>query len=105
MAKTSSELSRKSKMPTEAQVEAEIAALPTQIDGRKFVAWLKRRHPELEGQWTKLVGERMTKNMNAWSRGEYHTSVDVADRLLIKIGDHLSEIPDEFWIQPEIREQ
>jgi hypothetical protein len=85
-------------MPTEAQVQAEIDALPEYIDGPKFAAWLKAIHPELEGQWTALVGERMTKNMSAWKRGNYNATIDAADKLLVKLGRHLSEVPDEFFI-------
>lgn len=68
-------------------------SLPGWVDGPKFVAWL-----EEHGLESKLsLGEGLARRMRDWQSGGV-ASVDAVDRVLVAMGFHLSELPDDFWV-------
>jgi hypothetical protein len=68
------------------------------LDGPGLVHWLESHgldNPEIQ------LGFH-ARAIRHWRAG-CKASVYVADRVLIKLGLHLSEIPDDLWVQPPKR--
>lgn len=66
-------------------------------DGPKFAAWLRTKDlPE----GTKKTGEvaSLYRRLSAWEAGE-RVKLASADRWLTYLGLHLSETPDDLWLE------
>lgn len=63
------------------------------LDGRKLVAWLTDNG--LAGR--SCYGPAWARRLNEWEGGSL-ASVWKADELLVLLGLHLSEIPEDYWV-------
>lgn len=70
-------------------------------DGRLLVAWAYEKRPDIavEARW---MGESWTRRLYDWKRGA-NPGVDTVDRFCLALGLHLSETPDEIWVDQRPR--
>lgn len=72
-------------------------ATATQLHGRPLVAWLKDNGLDCPRQQLNPTLERA---LSRWRSGG-KADVYVVDEVLVCIDVHLSELPDELWIEPK----
>jgi DNA invertase Pin-like site-specific DNA recombinase len=68
------------------------------LDGPRFVVWLEENglfNVNLQ------LGSGLERRFRDWRRGAA-ASVYTADRALVRLGRHLSEIPDDLFTRPPI---
>jgi len=73
-----------------------MSELPEWLDGPLLFEFVMKRAPHIVGNRQGVLGETMSRTMARWRSGE-RAHYATADRVLTKLGLHLSEIPDEFW--------
>lgn len=79
------------------------------LKGPEFVAWLEEVRPDTVSLARSMNGgkrvggdvqlESFARRLAYWSRENALANVYSADRYLIRIGLHLSMIPDEIWTE------
>lgn len=66
---------------------------PTWLDGPRFLSWLEADY----NFDSHAHGKTIERRANRWKHGEC-VSVWSADRFLIKIGLHLTLVPEDIWL-------
>lgn len=69
----------------------------THLDGPKLVEWLESEHLVTEEYEPGQVSKTQRDTLNRWRRGR-PADVGVADRLLIDLGRHIEELPDDVFL-------
>ena len=72
--------------------------------GPKLMAWLREVEPQLWAEnsnggngWVKtILGDSWNRRFYAWNRGA-QAHVWTVDKLMVALGRHLLEIPEEVW--------
>lgn len=64
------------------------------LDGPALVAWLEEAEPGRVR--ADVIGPSLMRRINEWRRGG-RASVWTADHALVRLGRHLSEVPDAAW--------
>lgn len=75
-------------------------------DGVKLMAWLREVEPKLfgkrwecsPGQVRPMIGDNWNRRFYDWDRGT-RPSVYTVDKLMVALGRHLLEIPDECFCE------
>jgi DNA-binding NarL/FixJ family response regulator len=67
----------------------------TWLDGRGFTYWLDSRRPERLG----LLGESTERRLRNARALSGQLSVHTVDRIVTTLGLHLSDVPDEVWVE------
>jgi DNA-binding NarL/FixJ family response regulator len=65
------------------------------LDGPRFCEWVRERHPNLNLRLQ--LGETLARRWQNWENGaaaHYAT----ADKLLTRLDNHLSLVPDDLWV-------
>lgn len=65
------------------------------IDGPQFVGWLEQTVRGLVP--TAELGEDLARRLRQWAEPGRVADVYLADRILTRLGHHLSEVPPEFF--------
>lgn len=63
-----------------------------------FEGWIRKRYG-LGPSETMHAGDEITRALHAWRAGDRAPTVWALDRMLTKLGGHISEIPDHLWIE------
>lgn len=69
------------------------------LDGPRLYEWLKEHgldHPAIE------LGREHERAIRHWRDGR-RANVYTVDRVLVALGLHLSEVPDDCWVDPPYR--
>ena len=68
-------------------------ALPEWVDGKAFAGWLEGRRPDLRVALTESQQRTLFRLRTEGGAG----SLDVVDRMWVRLSLHLSEIPEWNW--------
>lgn len=66
-------------------------------DGPKFVAWLADKGLHIGEH--EAGGKPLARRIRAWATGEEDASFYLVDRVLVHFGRHVSEVPDDIWLE------
>lgn len=69
---------------------------PQYIDGKKLVGWIKLHHGGLTARLGKSSAD--LRNIQLWQEGQ-PAKLDRVDRILVRLGNHILELPPDFWIE------
>lgn len=64
------------------------------INTEKFIAWLDER---IGLERVRAQSENWARSLHRWEHDGGQVAIDMADRLLLELGTHLSRIPDDFY--------
>ena len=67
--------------------------LPEWVDGKAFVAWLEGRRPDLR----EVITESQSRTLYRLRAENGCGSLDVVDRLCVRLNLHINEIPEWIW--------
>ena len=67
--------------------------LPEWVDGKAFAGWLEGRRPDLRVALTESQQRTLFRLRTEGGAG----SLDVVDRMCVRLSLHLSEIPEWIW--------
>lgn len=68
------------------------------LDGRKFVKWLYEVRPDIENRVNTVLGATICRRLYGYGKGTNPDAYDVPDRICVKLGLHLDDIPDDIWL-------
>lgn len=63
------------------------------VDGRAFAAWLEGRRPDVR----QVLSESQQRTLYRLRAERGRGSLDVADRLCVRLSLHINEIPEWIW--------
>lgn len=67
--------------------------LPEWVDGRAFAGWLEGKRAD----YREALSEQQTRTLHRLRSGDGRGSLDVVDRMCVRLSLHINEIPEWIW--------